>query len=65
MSTYDNVEPKEKWEFDESVAECFENMLERSIPQYSVMRTATANLVFDMIVAQKFVKGTYNILDIE
>lgn len=64
MSTYDNVEPKEKWEFDESVAECFENMLERSIPQYSVMRTATANLVFDMIVAQKFVKGTYNILDI-
>ena len=64
MSAYDNVEPKEKWEFDESVTECFENMLERSIPQYEVMRESTANLVYDMICNQKFKKDSCNILDI-
>ena len=64
MNNYDNVEPKEKWEFDEHVADCFENMLERSIPQYSVMRDSVANLVYDMIVNQNITKGVYNILDI-
>lgn len=64
MSDYDNVEPKEKWEFDEAVTNCFENMLERSIPQYSLMRTSVANLVYDMIVNQDTKKGIYNILDI-
>lgn len=33
-----------KWEFDESVTECFEDMLERSIPQYSAMRLATTEI---------------------
>ncbi len=33
--------PLGKWQFDESVASCFEDMLERSIPQYQVMRNAT------------------------
>lgn len=28
----DNVKPGEKWEFNEDVAACFANMLERSIP---------------------------------
>ena len=32
MGEVDNVVPKDKWEFDESVAECFEDMLTRSIP---------------------------------
>ena len=64
MSNYDNVEPKEKWTFDSSVANCFENMLERSIPQYSVMRTSVANLVYDMIVNQDIKKSVYTILDI-
>lgn len=64
MSKYDNVEPKEKWEFDESVADCFENMLERSIPQYSVMRSSVANLVYDMIKGQDVVKNTFSVLDI-
>lgn len=64
MSTYDNVEPKEKWEFDESVTECFENMLERSIPQYDVMRESTANLVYDMVCNQRFTKESCSILDI-
>lgn len=34
----DNVKPGEKWEFNEDVAACFANMLERSIPDYKSMR---------------------------
>lgn len=40
----DNVVPKDKWEFNESVADCFENMLERSIPQYDVMRESVVQM---------------------
>ena len=64
MSNYDNVEPKDKWKFDEEVADCFENMLQRSIPQYEVMRNAVANLAYDVIVNADVVKASYNILDI-
>ena len=63
MSEVDNVVPGEKWEFDESVADCFSDMLNRSIPQYDVMRNASANLVAD-IVAQNNAYRDYNILDI-
>ncbi len=41
----DNVVPKGKWEFNQEVAECFENMLERSIPDYHRMRDLTRLLV--------------------
>lgn len=58
----DNVVPKEKWEFDKSVADCFENMLERSIPQYEVMRDSVACLTRDVIEVSN--KSTFNILDI-
>ena len=58
----DNVNPGDKWEFDESVAECFDNMLERSIPQYDVMRKCCVDLTYDMITSSK--KQTFNILDI-
>lgn len=34
----DEVIPEGKWKFDNSVAEVFDDMLERSIPQYDVMR---------------------------
>jgi len=34
----DNIIPQSKWEFDENVADCFEDMLSRSIPQYDIMR---------------------------
>jgi tRNA (cmo5U34)-methyltransferase len=34
----------EKWEFDESVTSCFDDMLERSIPQYRIMREAVFNI---------------------
>ena len=40
----DRVMPEGKWTFDGDVAACFDNMLERSIPQYPVMRRA----VFDV-----------------
>lgn len=59
---FDNVEPKEKWEFDESVASCFDNMLERSIPQYDVMRKCCVDLAYDVISSSK--KQTFTILDI-
>jgi tRNA (cmo5U34)-methyltransferase len=36
--------PEGKWAFDESVAVCFDDMLERSIPQYNVMRRTVADL---------------------
>lgn len=45
MSKVDNVVPGDKWEFDESVSECFEDMLSRSIPQYEVMRNAVVTLI--------------------
>lgn len=34
----DNVNPTGKWEFDDEVARCFDDMLERSIPDYENMR---------------------------
>lgn len=41
MSEIDNIIPKEKWQFGRDVAECFPNMLERSIPGYVQMRELT------------------------
>lgn len=63
MSAYDTVEPKEKWEFDEAVADCFENMLERSIPQYFTMRSAVSDLAYETIVTSPR-KETFQILDV-
>ena len=40
----DRVVPGAKWEFDEDVAKCFNNMLERSIPGYTDMRRLTYDL---------------------
>jgi len=53
-----------KWEFDESVANCFEDMLERSIPQYDVMRTSVASLTAKMLSLPDMKKQTATILDI-
>jgi tRNA (cmo5U34)-methyltransferase len=33
-----------RWQFDETVTACFEDMLQRSIPQYDVMRGAVSEL---------------------
>lgn len=59
----DNVEPKDKWEFDEQVANCFDDMLKRSIPQYDVMRNCVADLAFNMIY-NDVKKSTFRILDL-
>ena len=53
MSKYDDIEPKEKWEFDEEVADCFENMLERSIPDYENMRKLCVNMCDSLILKDK------------
>lgn len=40
----DQVVPGEKWEFDAEVADSFDDMLSRSIPQYEVMRRAVVDV---------------------
>ena len=40
----DNIVVDKKWEFDSNVADCFEDMLSRSIPQYDVMRKSILDL---------------------
>jgi tRNA (cmo5U34)-methyltransferase len=40
----DNIISEGKWVFDEEVANCFEDMLQRSIPQYEIMRKLTFEL---------------------
>lgn len=57
-SRVDNVIPKQKWEFDADVANCFANMLERSIPDYRSMRS----LVYEL--GEKFIKSDTIITDI-
>jgi len=44
MNSVGHKPANEKWEFDEAVTTVFDDMLERSIPQYKVMRDA----VFDI-----------------
>lgn len=44
MQTVDQTTPGAKWEFDASVTAAFDNMLERSIPQYEVMRQSCFDL---------------------
>lgn len=61
MSEYDNIVPKEKWEFDSEVTKVFNNMLERSIPQYSEMRKLTVNMVDSCYLRNK---DTFKLLDL-
>ena len=53
-----HVPQKSKWEFDASVVECFDDMLTRSIPQYSVMRDA----VFQ--IAKQYVQHGTHVIDL-
>lgn len=50
--------PNGKWEFDSSVASCFDDMLQRSIPDYIGMR----DLVFR--IGSRFVKDNTAIVDL-
>lgn len=54
----DNIMPTGKWEFNEEVTKCFENMLERSIPDYNNMR----NLVTR--IGKRYIKENTTIVDI-
>lgn len=49
---------KAKWEFDASVAKCFDDMLKRSIPEYEAMRALTTAL------AKRYVKGFHRVIDL-
>lgn len=40
----DETQPGDKWEFDAEVAQVFDDMLARSIPQYDVMRESVTDL---------------------
>lgn len=40
----DNVMPTGKWEFNQEVTNCFDEMLSRSIPAYADMRALTERL---------------------
>lgn len=51
-------EPGDSWEFDESVAEVFDDMLQRSIPQYGAMRDATLSL------GRRYVRPRTDIVDL-
>lgn len=54
-----NVLPdKEKWEFNEEVTACFDDMLRRSIPQYDVMRDRVT------LLAERFCKKNTDIVDL-
>ena len=52
------VVPGNKWKFDQDVTQVFDNMLERSIPQYEIMR----NACFDL--ACRFVQKKTTIVDL-
>lgn len=54
----DQTVPEGAWVFDQDVANVFDNMLERSIPQYHVMRQA----VFDM--GRAYIKPSSTIVDL-
>ena len=45
----DKTSPTEKWEFNESVTNVFDNMLERSIPDYDSMRNLVVQLSLEII----------------
>lgn len=54
----DETLPSGKWKFDEAVTEVFDNMLERSIPDYEGMRRTTTEL------ATRFAKANTAIVDL-
>lgn len=58
INKIDNIIPDGKWIFNEAVTNCFDNMIERSIPEYQNMR----KLVYDL--GKKFVQSNSDILDL-
>ena len=62
--TNDSVMPEGKWEFNQEVTDCFEDMLSRSIPQYDLMRESSTELIYKSIKSDKVKKESFRILDI-
>lgn len=58
MANKDKVTPSSKWEFDKEVAECFDDMLARCIPQYDVMRDSCCRL------AERYAQNDTAIVDL-
>ncbi len=56
--TVDQVVPGAKWEFDADVADSFDDMLARSIPQYEVMRRAVVD------VGERFFQPGTHVVDL-
>lgn len=54
----DNHVPNEKWEFNADVARVFDDMLQRSIPQYGVMRQTVKD------IAMAYMKNGTAIIDV-
>ena len=54
----DTTMPSGKWRFDGDVTAAFDDMLERSIPQYNVMRDAVVS------VGRTFVQPMTDVVDI-
>lgn len=52
------VESGKKWEFDNEVASVFDNMLERSIPQYDIMRELCYR------IGNRYIKDDTYIMDV-
>jgi tRNA (cmo5U34)-methyltransferase len=50
--------PGKKWEFDKDVARVFDDMLQRSIPQYDVMRETVRDIAF------KYMKNETSVIDV-
>lgn len=49
------VKDGKKWEFNQEVTDVFDDMLERSIPQYEVMRELVASIGFKYVQVNSFI----------
>ena len=58
MSEHDTVMPTGKWEFNEEVTDCFDEMLQRSIPEYADMRDLVTR------IGKRYVKRKTAIVDV-
>lgn len=54
--------PEGKWEFDDEVTNIFDDMLERSIPQYQVMRNSVKDLALHF--TNEYTSGQITVLDL-
>lgn len=62
METRDETVPGDRWEFDDDVTAVFDDMLERSIPQYEVMRSLVTEVAAGFV--PRGVGGAGHVLDL-